>query len=111
MAPSFHDREQAFEAKYAHDQEFRFLVTARRDKLMAGWAADRHAMSASARERLTQAVISTSDRLGHDRAVLDVISSTLAAYGNAPDEAELLAAMQLCVHRAERELLEGSRPS
>ena len=31
----FEDRERSFKAKYAHDEEFRFLVTARRDKLFA----------------------------------------------------------------------------
>jgi len=35
MRTSFQDREQAFEANYAHDEEFRFRVTARRDKLFA----------------------------------------------------------------------------
>ena len=32
---TFQEREQAFEAKFAHDEEFRFLVTARRVKLFA----------------------------------------------------------------------------
>jgi hypothetical protein len=38
---TFEDRERAFEAKFAHDEEFRFLVTARRDKLFAQWAGQR----------------------------------------------------------------------
>ena len=33
--PMFEDRERSFEAKFAHDEEFRFLVAARRDKLFA----------------------------------------------------------------------------
>ena len=43
---TFHEREQAFEAKYARDEEFRFLVTARRDKLFARWTAARLSISA-----------------------------------------------------------------
>ena len=45
---TFEDRERAFEAKFAHDEEFRFLVTARRDKLFAQWAAARCRLSGPA---------------------------------------------------------------
>jgi hypothetical protein len=33
------DRERAFENKYAHDQEKRFRIIARRNKLLGQWAA------------------------------------------------------------------------
>ncbi|MFX8047665.1 DUF1476 domain-containing protein, partial [Acinetobacter baumannii] len=36
---TFDDREKAFEAKFAHDQEFVFRVTARRNRLLGQWAA------------------------------------------------------------------------
>src|ERR1700733_12890255 len=39
MPVTFYDREQAFEARFARDEEFRFLVHARRDKLFSRWAA------------------------------------------------------------------------
>jgi hypothetical protein len=39
MATMFHERDRAFEAKFAHDEEFRFRVAARRDRLFAQWAA------------------------------------------------------------------------
>ena len=35
----FDDREKAFEAKYAHDQEMQFKAEARRNKLVGLWAA------------------------------------------------------------------------
>ncbi|MEM9044635.1 MAG: DUF1476 domain-containing protein [Pseudomonadota bacterium] len=35
----FDDRERAFEAKYAHDQEMQFKAEARRNKLLGHWAA------------------------------------------------------------------------
>jgi hypothetical protein len=35
----FDNREKAFEAKYAHDQELAFKVMARRNKLLGLWAA------------------------------------------------------------------------
>ena len=108
MATSFQDREQAFEAKYAHDQEFLFLVTARRDKLMARWAAKECGISTEAGEKLLQAVLSIPDGPGHDPVVVSLVSKAMAAYGNGPSEAELREAMRLCGQQAEKDLLEGS---
>ena len=37
---TFGDRENAYENKYAHDQEMQFKVEMRRNKLVGLWAAD-----------------------------------------------------------------------
>ena len=36
---SFDERENAFEAKFAHDSELQFKAEARRNKIVAQWAA------------------------------------------------------------------------
>ena len=36
---TFDDRKNAFEKKFAHDEELRFKATARRNKLLGLWAA------------------------------------------------------------------------
>ena len=36
----FEDRKDTFEAKYAHDQELRFKMIARRNKQLGHWAAE-----------------------------------------------------------------------
>jgi len=38
---TFDKREEAFEKKFAHDEELRFKATARRNKLLGLWAADK----------------------------------------------------------------------
>ena len=38
---TFDKREDAFEAKFAHDEELRFKATARRNKLLGLWAAEK----------------------------------------------------------------------
>lgn len=38
---TFDEREQAFEAKYAHDQEMKFKAQARRNKLLGLWLAEK----------------------------------------------------------------------
>jgi hypothetical protein len=37
----FEDREKGFEKKFAHDEELRFKATARRNKLLGLWAAEK----------------------------------------------------------------------
>lgn len=43
----FDNREKAFEAKYARDEELSFKVMARRNKLLGLWAAEKMGMSPS----------------------------------------------------------------
>ena len=38
---TFDDRQQGFEGKFAHDEELRFKATARRNKLLGLWAAEK----------------------------------------------------------------------
>ncbi len=40
MSNSFKEREKGFENKFAHDEELRFRIIARRNKLLGLWAAD-----------------------------------------------------------------------
>jgi hypothetical protein len=42
---TFKDREKAFERKFAHDEELRFRATARRNKLLGLWAAEKLGLS------------------------------------------------------------------
>jgi hypothetical protein len=39
LMTTFDKREEAFEAKFAHDEELRFLAIARRNKLLSAWVA------------------------------------------------------------------------
>jgi hypothetical protein len=38
---SFNEREQAFENKYAHDEELKFKIASRRRKLLGLWAGEK----------------------------------------------------------------------
>ena len=38
---TFNKREDSFEKKFAHDEELRFRATARRNKKLAAWAAEK----------------------------------------------------------------------
>jgi hypothetical protein len=45
MTTSFDKREDGFEKKFAHDEELRFKASARRNKLLGQWAAEKFGLS------------------------------------------------------------------
>ena len=50
----FNDRRDAYENKFAHDEELRFKATARRNKLLGLWAAEKLGQVRPGRGRLRQ---------------------------------------------------------
>lgn len=106
MPTTFQDREQAFEAKFAHDEEFRFLVVARRDKLFARWAAAKLLLSDEAAEALVKDVLAISNGPGHDQALLRHIADVLSARGAGVPEGDLSAALNACMQQAQQQLTE-----
>jgi hypothetical protein len=54
---SFDDREQAFERKFAHDEELRFRSMARRNKLLGLWAAEKMGLSGDDAEVYAKEVV------------------------------------------------------
>ena len=54
---TFDDREQAFEAKYAHDEEMQFRAEARCNKLLGLWAAEKLGLSGDAAEDYAKSVV------------------------------------------------------
>jgi hypothetical protein len=95
------DREQAFEAKFAHDEEVRFLTRARRDKLFAHWAATELGLSGADTDALVKAVIAIPDGPGHEQALLRHVGDRLRGRA-AGSEASLAAALARCMEQAKQ---------
>lgn len=70
---SFQDREKAFEAKFAHDEELRFKVESRRDKLLGLWLAEQLGKT-DAEAYAKEVVISDLKEAGDE----DIIAKVLA---------------------------------
>ena len=51
---TFDKREEGFEKKFAHDEELQFKASARRNKLLGMWAAEKMGMTADAGAGLRQ---------------------------------------------------------
>ncbi|MDE2134884.1 MAG: DUF1476 domain-containing protein [Alphaproteobacteria bacterium] len=57
MADGFEDRKKKHEDKWAHDEELRFKIGARRNKLLGLWAAAELGFSDAAAENYAKAVV------------------------------------------------------
>jgi len=54
---TFDKREKDFEKKYAHDEELRFKATARRNKLLGVWAAEKLGLAGPEADAYAKAVV------------------------------------------------------
>jgi hypothetical protein len=54
---TFDKREEGFEKQFAHDEALRFKATARRNKLLGLWAADRLGLTGAEAEAYAKQVI------------------------------------------------------
>ena len=106
MPTTFEDRERAFEAKFAHDEEFRFLVSARRDKLFARWAADRISLTEDNAQDLVAKILAIPDGPGHEERMLRQLEDAFSAHGAAVARTELTDALAACMRQALQQLTE-----
>jgi hypothetical protein len=54
---TFDKRKEGFESKFARDEELRFKATARRNKLLGLWAAEKMGLQGSEAEAYAKAVV------------------------------------------------------
>lgn len=72
---TFKNREKAYEAKFAHDEELRFKIEARRDKMLGLWLAEKMGKTGDqAAEYAKEVVISDLKEAGDE----DIIAKVMA---------------------------------
>jgi hypothetical protein len=54
---TFDKREEGFEKQFAHDEELKFKATARRDKLIGLWAAEKLGLAGAAADAYAKEVV------------------------------------------------------
>ena len=77
--PTFAERERDFETLYKHDHEFKFRVTARRNRLLGQWAARHLGLFGEAAETYGKHVVDAQFGPGGDQNVIDKVAADLAA--------------------------------
>jgi hypothetical protein len=57
MATTFDKREEGFEKKFAHDEELKFKATARRNRMVGMWAAEKLGLTGAEAEAYAREVV------------------------------------------------------
>jgi len=86
---TFDKREEGFEKQFAHDEELRFKATARRNKMLGLWAAERLGLSGAEAENYAQAVVLAEFEQGGDSAVVAKVLKDFAAKGVVQSEHQI----------------------
>jgi hypothetical protein len=104
---SFEERESAFENKFAHDEEMAFRITARRNKLLGHWAAERMGLTAEETDAYGKAVVQADFEEAGDEDVVRKLLGDLTAAGVDTNDEEVRKAMADLTVTARRQLIES----
>ncbi|UHD44771.1 DUF1476 domain-containing protein [Aureimonas altamirensis] len=101
---TFDDRKQEFESRYAHDQELRFRVEARRNKLLGLWAAEKLGRSGAEADAYAMEVVKADLQREGDEDVVAKIMADFTAAGVAQSEHQLRRRMSELLIEAETQV-------
>jgi hypothetical protein len=104
---TFDQRKDAYENKFAHDEELRFKATARRNKLLGLWAAEKLGKSGADAETYAKAVVVADFEEAGDEDVVRKVRNDFAAAGVAVADAEIRTVMTELLIRAADEIQAG----
>jgi hypothetical protein len=103
---TFDKREEAFEQQFAHDEELRFRATARRNKMLGLWTAQRLGLTGAEAENYAQSLVMVEFD-GGDAAVIAKVRNDLEAKGAAQSEHQISRTMTELMERAIADIKAG----
>ncbi len=102
---TFADREREFEARFKHDEELRFKATARRNRMLGQWAAQRLGLTADAAESYAKDVVAAQFQAGGDQRVVDKLFADLAAKDPGITPARIAFELEHFAEQAKQQLM------
>ena len=106
---TFDDREKAFEAKYEHDQELKFKVNARRNKLLGLWAAGLLGKTGDDAEAYAKEVVMADFEKPGDSDVMHKLMKDLAAVGKPMEEHSIRKQSERLADDAKKQIMSEVR--
>lgn len=106
MADAFHDREQAFEAKFKLDQELEFRARARRNKLLGLWAAETMGMAGGGAEAYARQVVAADLEHHGDEGVIKKVLKDLEEHDIDMTEGRLRIKLDKMMAIARKSIME-----
>jgi hypothetical protein len=108
LMTQFDDRERAFESKFAHDEEMKFRITARRNRLLGEWAARQMGLTQAEAEAYAKDVVRSDFEEAGEHDVIRKVMGDLTAAGIDIDEDQVLQAMRNKEIDARRQIIEAT---
>ena len=104
---TFDKREEAFEQQFAHDEELRFKATARRNKLLGLWAAEKLGLTGADADSYALSVVMSAfdDSAEHD--VMHKIRKDFDAKGVAQSDHQIARTMTELMAKAVADIQAG----
>ncbi len=102
---TFDEREQAFEAKFARDEEMAFRIIARRNRLLGVWAAELMKLTPEEADAYSKAVVHAEFEEAGDDDVVRKLLGDLTAAGIDIDEVHVRRALDEQSVEARRQLM------
>ena len=107
----FDDRERAFETKFAHDEEMKFRITARRNRLLGEWAARQMGLSEAEAESYAKDVVRSDFEEAGEHDVIRKVLGDLTSAGVDCDEDKVVEALRNKEIEARRQIIEAHATS
>lgn len=90
---TFDKREEGFEKKFAHDEELRFKASARRNKMLGLWAAEKLGLTGAEADSYAKEVVAADFEEPGDQDVFRKIRKDLDAKQVAASDQDIRRAM------------------
>ena len=104
---TFDKREEGFEKQFAHDEELRFKATARRNKLLGQWAAEKLGLSGAEAESYAKSVVLADFEEAGDHDVMRKIRTDFDAKGVAQSDHQIGRVMTELMEKAVADIKAG----
>ena len=102
---SFEDREKNFEKKFAHDEEIQFKVSAKRNKYLGEWVADKLNKKDIAKNEYIQEVIKSDFKEPGDEDVFRKVKNDFKSAGIEIDDKSIREKMIFFLDQAKKEFI------
>jgi len=104
---TFDKREEAFEQQFAHDEELRFKATARRNKLLGLWAAEKLGLKGAEADSYALSVVMSAFEDTGDHDVMHKIQKDFDAKGVTQSDHQISREMSELMAKAITDIKAG----
>lgn len=105
---TFDKREEGFEKKFAHDEELKFKATARRNKLLGLWAAEKLGLTGAEAEAYAKSVVMADLEEAGDNDLMHKLRKDFDAKGVVQSDHQIRRSMDEFLEKAIAQIKAGA---